>query len=49
MKKVLSPDLTPVLSDEEDNFAPLQSECVKDTYETKDQERVNKPHLEQAF
>ena len=50
MRKVLSPDITPPLSDEEDEgtpfievYAPLQSECVKDTFENRDY--VNKPQM----
>eukprot|EP00347_Sterkiella_histriomuscorum_P019234 403342425 len=62
LKKVLSPDITPPLSDEElENNQPQimltgqsinqvrQSECVRDTYDCRDFERINKPNFIQTF
>ena len=48
LRKVLSPDITPPISDEEDtNIGIYQSESIKETLGNK--ERVNKPNQEQTF
>ena len=48
LRKVLSPDITPPISDEEDtNIGIYQSESIKETQGNK--EKVNKPNQEQTF
>ncbi len=46
LRKVLSPDITPPISDDEENMMG-QSESIRETQESKD--RCNKPNQEQAF
>lgn len=47
LRKVLSPDITPPISDDEDNACPYQSESIKETKGNRD--KVNKPNSVQSF
>ncbi|CDW91185.1 UNKNOWN [Stylonychia lemnae] len=52
LRKILSPDITPPLSDEEldnNHHGLYQSECVRDTFENKEHDRINKPNAITQF